>query len=522
MTALQETGPSVPSSDKSTVRVAVVFGGRSGEHTISCATAAGVLSAIDRDRYEVLPVGVTPEGQWLLVEDDPAALELSDNRPPVTITAEGLGRGRLTAPLGGGELTVLGPTGPEVLGQVDVVLPLLHGPYGEDGTIQGMLEMMGIPYVGCGVLASAAGMDKQVTKVLLGAAGIATAPHVVVGPHAWKRDPEAILEACRSLTYPLFVKPARAGSSLGISKVDRPEDLAGAIEAARAVDPKVLVESGIVGHGPRSHVVLPLLHGPYGEDGTIQGMLEMMGIPYVGCGVLASAAGMDKQVTKVLLGAAGIATAPHVVVGPHAWKRDPEAILEACRSLTDPLFVKPARAGSSLGISKVDRPEDLAGAIEAARAVDPKVLVESGIVGREVEVAVLQGRGDDAPRVAEPGEIAMDASQGAGEFYDYETKYLAHDAVAMVCPARIGPEARDLLMDTAARAFEALGCEGLARVDFFLTDAGEAVVNEINTMPGFTPFSMYPYMWQVSGLGYTELVSELIELAVARSTDVNR
>ena len=388
MTVLQEAGPSVPSSDKSTVRVAVVFGGRSGEHTISCATAAGVLSAIDRDRYEVLPVGITPEGQWLLVEDDPAALELSDNRPPVTITAEGLGRGRLTAPLGGGELTVLGPTGPEVLGRVDVVLPLLHGPYGEDGTIQGMLEMMGIPYVGCGVLASAAGMDKQVTKVLLGAAGIATAPHVVVGPHAWKRDPEAILEACQSLTYPLFVKPARAGSSLGISKVDRPEDLAGAIEAARAVD--------------------------------------------------------------------------------------------------------------------------------------PKVLVESGIVGREIEVAVLQGRGDDAPRVAEPGEIAMDASHGAGEFYDYETKYLAHDAVAMVCPARISPEARELLMDTAARAFEALGCEGLARVDFFLTEAGEAVVNEINTMPGFTPFSMYPYMWQVSGLGYTELVSELIELAVSRSTDVNR
>ena len=369
-------------------RVAVVFGGRSGEHTISCATAAGVLSAIDRNRYEVLPVGITPEGQWVLVEDDPAALELSDSRPPVTITADRLGQGVLTAPLGGGELTVLGPTGPRALGQVDVVLPLLHGPYGEDGTIQGMLEMMSVPYVGCGVLASAAGMDKQVTKVLLGAAGIATAPHVVVGPHAWKRDPEAILEACRSLTYPLFVKPARAGSSLGISKVDRPEDLAGAIEAARAVD--------------------------------------------------------------------------------------------------------------------------------------PKVLVESGIVGREVEVAVLQGRGDDAPRVAEPGEIAMDASQGAGEFYDYETKYLAHDAVAMVCPARISPEARDLLMDTAARAFEALGCEGLARVDFFLTDAGEAVVNEINTMPGFTPFSMYPYMWQVSGLGYTELVSELIELAVARSTDVNR
>ena len=388
MTDLPETGPSVPSSDKSKVRVAVVFGGRSGEHAISCATAAGVLSAIDRDRYEVLPVGITGEGQWVLVEDDPAALELSDDRPPVTITADGLGRGVLTAPLGGGELTVLGPTVPRVLGQVDVVLPLLHGPYGEDGTIQGMLEMMGVPYVGCGVLASAAGMDKQVTKVLLGAAGISTAPHVVVGPHAWKRDPEAILTACRSLRYPLFVKPARAGSSLGISKVERPEDLPGAIEAARAVD--------------------------------------------------------------------------------------------------------------------------------------PKVLVESGIVGREIEVAVLEGRGAGAPRVAEPGEIAMDVSQGAGEFYDFETKYLAHDAVAMVCPARIGPEERALVMDTAARAFEAVGCEGLARVDFFLTDAGEVVVNEINTMPGFTPFSMYPYMWQVSGLGYTELVSELIELALARSGDVNR
>jgi len=388
MTDLQETGPSVPSAARPRGRRAVVFGGRSGEHTISCATAAGVLSAIDRDRYEVLPVGITPEGQWVLVEDDPAALELSDGRPPVRITADALGRGTLTAPLGGGELTVLGPTGPRALGRVDVVLPLLHGPYGEDGTIQGMLEMMGVPYVGCGVLASAAGMDKQVTKVLLGAAGIATAPHVVVAPRAWKRDPGAIREACRSLTYPLFVKPARAGSSLGISKVDRPEDLPGAIEAARAVD--------------------------------------------------------------------------------------------------------------------------------------PKVLVESGIVGREIEVAVLQGRGDDAPRVAEPGEIAMDVAQGAGEFYDFETKYLAHDAVAMVCPARIGPKERALIMDTAARAFEAVGCEGLARVDFFLTDTGEAVVNEINTMPGFTPFSMFPYMWQVSGLEYTDLVSELIELALSRSSDVNR
>ncbi|QPL04718.1 MULTISPECIES: D-alanine--D-alanine ligase family protein [Actinomyces] len=368
-------------------RVAVVFGGRSGEHTISCATAAGVLSAIDRERYEVLPVGITTDGQWLLVDDDPAPLELTGPEP-VEITADGLGRGELALRPGDGSLTALTPTGVQVLDQVDVVLPLLHGPYGEDGTIQGMLEMLGLPYVGCGVLASAAGMDKQVTKVLLGAAGIPTAPHVVVGRHEWSRDRVGILAACEALSYPLFVKPARAGSSLGISRVERPEDL----EAA----------------------------------------------------------------------------------------------------------------------------------IEAARAVDPKVLVESGIVGREIEVAVLGGHGEDAPRVAEPGEIVMDASQGAGEFYDYETKYLAHDAVQMVCPARLTSDERDRLMSAAARAFEAIGGEGLARVDFFLTADGEVLVNEVNTMPGFTPFSMYPYMWEVSGLSYTELVTELIELALERPLNVNR
>lgn len=369
-------------------RVAVVFGGRSGEHTISCATAAGVLSAIDRDRFDVLPVGITLDGQWLLVDDDPAALALDESRPPVEITAGGLGRGELAMRLGGGAFTAVTPTGPKVLGEVDVVLPLLHGPYGEDGTIQGMLEMMDIPYVGCGVLASAAGMDKQVTKVLLGAAGIPTAQHVLVHPHRWESERELILDACEALTYPLFVKPARAGSSLGITKVEHREDL-------------------------------------------------------------------------------------------------------------------PA-------------------AIEAARDVDPKVLVESGVEGREVEVAVLGGHHGTAPRVAEPGEIVMDAAHGAGEFYDYETKYLAHDAVQMVCPARVSRQETELLKTTAAQAFEALGGEGLMRVDFFLTPRGEAVVNEVNTMPGFTPFSMYPYMWQVSGLSYTDLVSELIDLALERPRSVNR
>ncbi|MDU0348445.1 D-alanine--D-alanine ligase family protein [Actinomyces sp. MRS3W] len=375
-------------SDGHKPRVAVVFGGRSGEHTISCATAAGVLAAIDRDRYDVVPIGITKDGHWVLVDDDPDALRLDDARPPVEITTDGLGRGELAMRLGGGNLTAITPAGPEVLGAVDVVLPLLHGPYGEDGTIQGMLEMLGLPYVGCGVLASAAGMDKQVTKVLLSAAGIPTAPHVLVQPHRWRQDRAGVIAECRRLSFPLFVKPARAGSSLGITRV---------------------------------------------EDAS-----------------------------------------------------------------------------------------DLEAAIEAARAVDPKVLVESGIAGREIEVAVLGGHDDGAPRVAEPGEIVMDAAHGAGEFYDYETKYLAHDAVAMVCPARIRPEERDLLMRRAAEAFLAIGGEGLTRVDFFLTADGEAIVNEVNTMPGFTPFSMYPYMWQVSGLPYRDLVTELIELALERPTDVNR
>lgn len=369
-------------------RVAVVFGGRSGEHTISCATAAGVLSAIDRDRFEVIPVGITRDGQWLLVDDDPTALSLDDSRPPVEITAEGLGRGELSMPLGGGSLRLTTSQGTEDLGSVDVVLPLLHGPYGEDGTIQGQLEMLGLRYVGCGVLASAAGMDKQVTKVLLGAAGIPTAAHLTVRTSQWERDREAVLTQCEALGYPLFVKPARAGSSLGISKVERGEDL-------------------------------PV-------------------------------------------------------------------------------------------------------AIEAARQVDPKVLIEQGVVGREIEVAVLGSRDGGAARVAEPGEVVMDADQGAGEFYDYETKYLAHDAVQMQCPARVSAAEAQLLKDTAAQAFEALEGEGLMRVDFFLTPDGQAIVNEVNTLPGFTPFSMYPYMWQVAGLSYTELVTELIDLALKRPLGVNR
>lgn len=368
-------------------RVAVVFGGRSGEHGISCATAAGVLGAIDRERFDVVPVGITREGKWALVEDNPQALELHDNQE-AEITLGGLG-----------------------------------------------VQEVSLEYGGELVARNAEGTSSSLGKI---------------------------------------------------------------------------------------NVVFPLLHGPYGEDGTIQGMLEMLNVRYVGCGVTASAAGMDKHVTKVLLADAGIEVAPYELVTPLRWRHEREQLVAACHQLSLPLFVKPARAGSSLGISKVDDFNQLEQAIEAAAKVDPKVLVESGIKAREVECAVLGGRYGEAPRVAPPGEVVMDANQGAGEFYDFETKYLAHDAVQMVCPAQIPDAARDLIRATAAKAFTALDCEGLTRVDFFLTEDGRAIVNEVNTMPGFTPFSMYPYMWQVAGVDYTSLVSELIDLALARPLNVNR
>lgn len=220
-------------------RVAVVFGGRSGEHGISCATAAGVLGAIDRERFDVVPVGITREGKWALVEDNPQALELHDNQE-AEITLGGLGVQEVSLEYDG-ELVARNADGTSSsLGKIDVVFPLLHGPYGEDGTIQGMLEMLNVRYVGCGVTASAAGMDKHVTKVLLADAGIEVAPYELVTPLRWRHERQQVVAACRQLSLPLFVKPARAGSSLGISKVDDFSQLEQAIEAA-AEDRKSVV-----------------------------------------------------------------------------------------------------------------------------------------------------------------------------------------------------------------------------------------------------------------------------------------
>ncbi|MDU0314602.1 D-alanine--D-alanine ligase family protein [Phycicoccus sp. M110.8] len=361
-------------------RVAIVFGGRSSEHAVSCATAAGVMRAIDRDAYDVIPIGISREGHWVLSDGDPSRLELTATATPEVAHDSGAG---VVVPLSTTNRTLTTFEAQEIprdLGEVDVVFPLLHGPFGEDGTIQGMLEMADIRYVGSGVLASAAGMDKHYMKVLFAGAGLPVGPYVVVTDVQWRRDKAAAMEAVAALKYPVFVKPARAGSSMGISKVS-----------------------------------------------------------------------------------------------------DPEA---------------------------------LEGAIEIARQHDRKVVVEQGIVGREIECAVLQGRGTDGPRVSHVGEIAVTA-EGGHEFYDFEAKYL-DDGAVLSCPADVPDTVSKEVQRLAAAAFEALGCEGLARVDCFYTDAGDVVVNEINTMPGFTPHSMYPQMWEATGLSYRDLIDELIQLALER------
>jgi D-alanine-D-alanine ligase len=262
-------------------------------------------------------------------------------------------------------------------------------------------------------------------------------------------------------------------------------------------------------------VVLPLLHGPFGEDGTLQGFLELSDIRYVGSGVFASAAGMDKHYMKVVFAGHGLPIGPYAVITDRAWRADRAAALDACAGLGFPLFVKPARAGSSMGISKVEEPGDLEAAIEVAREHDPKVVVEAAITGREIECAVLEGHGLEAPRTSQVGEVAVHDNHA---FYDYEAKYLAEADVDLTCPADVPAHVSDEVRRLAAAAFEALGCEGLARVDCFYTDDGRVLVNEINTMPGFTPHSMYPRMWAASGLTYTELIDELVSLALERRT----
>jgi D-alanine-D-alanine ligase len=262
-------------------------------------------------------------------------------------------------------------------------------------------------------------------------------------------------------------------------------------------------------------VVFPLLHGPWGEDGTLQGMLEMAGVRYVGSGVLASAIGMDKAYMKIVLEAAGLPVTPGIIVTRSQWEQDPIGVRTRVEELGFPSFAKPARAGSSMGISKVHDATEVDDAFEDAFRHDPKVLVEQSMEGaREVECGVL-GTLEGPPETSRPGEVR---TGGDHEFYDFEAKYLADQHTEIDIPADLDAETEQELRAMAVRAFEALSCEGLARVDFFVMPDGSLVINELNTMPGFTPTSMYPQMWAESGVSYPELVDRLITLALERDT----
>ncbi len=356
-------------ADRRRVRVAVLFGGRSSEHSISCVSAGSVLAAMDRQRFEPVLVGITRAGAWVRVADDPEALRIIDGVLPEVSEGEAL------------------------------LLP---------------------------------------------------------------PDPVAL---------------ARGGALAGID------------------------------------VAFPLLHGPFGEDGTIQGLLELAGIPYVGSGVFASAAAMDKGHMKASLAAAGLEVGPYELISERDWSEDRQATIDRVLTLGLPVFVKPARAGSSMGISKVSEPDELASAIEASREHDPRVIVEAGLVDvREIECGVIEG--PDGPRASLCAEIVVG---GGHDFYDFAAKYL-EDAVRLIVPADLDAALLAQVQARAVTAFEALTCEGLARVDFFITADGRPIVNEVNTMPGFTPISMFPRMWQASGLSYADLIDHLIQDALRRGT----
>jgi len=258
----------------------------------------------------------------------------------------------------------------------------------------------------------------------------------------------------------------------------------------------------------RFDVVFPMLHGPYGEDGTIQGLLEILGLPYVGCDVAASAVCMDKGLTKRLLRQAELPTPEWVEVDAARWTRERIPVEREIVELGLPVFVKPARLGSSIGISRVTRPEDLAAAIEKGLRHDRRLVVERRIDAREIEIAVL---GNEAPQASLPGEVVP-----GHEFYDYEDKYL-DDACELLAPAPLTSEQTAEAQELAVAAYAMLGCQGMARVDLFLDrEAGRLLVNEVNTIPGFTSISMYPRLWDLSGLPYGSLLDRLIDLAIER------
>jgi len=357
------------------VRVAVVFGGRSGEHAVSCVSAGSVLAHLDRERFEVVPIGITMDGAWVLGSSDPAALQIHGRELP-TVQA-GTALALPGDPTRGGLVLLEPDRAGEVFARVDAVFPVLHGAFGEDGTVQGLLEMAGIPYVGSGVLASAVGMDKEFAKKLLAVDGLPVGDHVTL----------------------------RSG-------------------AATLTDDQ----------------------------------RDRLGLP---------------------------------------------------------VFVKPARAGSSIGITRVAGWAELDAAIETARRTDPKVLVEAAVPGREIECGVLEFP-DGRVEASLPAEIRI-VGENAPDWYDFDAKYL-DDVCEFDIPAKLDDEVTERVRAMAVAAFRALDCQGLARVDFFVGAGGALTVNEVNTMPGFTPISMYPRMWAVTGVDYPTLLATLIDTAIARGT----
>jgi D-alanine-D-alanine ligase len=380
------------------IRVAVVFGGRGPEHAVSCMGGGNLLGAIDRGKYEVIPVGITRDGSWVLAADAPGRLAITGGQlPSVEAVAEPGTQvvpwaGRAPAARGPGQaVTTSAPAEiPHLLSEVDVVIPVLHGPFGEDGTIQGLLEMAGVPYVGAGVLASAVSMDKEYMKIIFQAKGLPVGPHVVVRERDWP--------------------------------------LQEAEGAAPTADP------------------------------------------------------------------------------------ERKRILDAIAELGWPLFVKPARGGSSIGTSKASDMAELHAAIATARGYDSKVIVEAAIEGSEIECSVLEGRDGGPPDTSLPGQLLID---GGEEFWDFEAKYL-DAASGMAIPAPIPEGHQREIRRMAALAFDAVSCAGLARVDFFYTPDGQILINEINTIPGLSPASYFQKMWEASGQPFPQLIDRLVETALAR------
>jgi len=360
------------------IRVGVIFGGRSGEHEVSLASAESVMAALDKNKYEIIPIGITKEGRWIATGDPLKALKAGTPEDDAFVALLGDPSQKALIRLEPGE----GNTMKAIrLQELDVVFPVLHGPYGEDGTVQGLLELADIPYVGAGVLGSAVGMDKPTMKAVFRAHGLPVVNHLVIKRRDWESNPEEVLDRVESvLGYPCFVKPANLGSSVGISKA-----------------------------------------------------------------------------------------------------RDRSQLVRA---------------------------------LDLAARYDRKLLVEEAINAREIECSVL---GNDDPIASVPGEVVPHR-----EFYDYIAKYTEGES-DLIIPAPLSPEMARSVQDLAIRAFLAVDCAGMARVDFFLDkDSGQLYVNELNTIPGFTATSMYPKMWEASGIPYPELLDKLIELALERYADKSR